>query len=81
MKLKTCLKKYKLKNTQDFNTFLGANRYYDNLKMMLGYEIGSWLKICWCAVTPIVIFVSIDYLVKSKKNIYCYVEFGLITYV
>lgn len=32
----------------------GADRFYDNLEMMLGFRVCSWFRICWRYFTPAV---------------------------
>ncbi|XP_069130315.1 sodium- and chloride-dependent glycine transporter 1-like [Argopecten irradians] len=33
----------------------GADRFYKDLEMMIGYQPCSWWKICWCFITPVLI--------------------------
>ncbi|OWF47646.1 Sodium- and chloride-dependent glycine transporter 2 [Mizuhopecten yessoensis] len=33
----------------------GADRFYKDLEMMIGYQPCAWWKICWCFVTPTLI--------------------------
>ncbi len=37
----------------------GADRFYDNLEMMLGFRMNGYMKWCWKIVTPIFTIVSI----------------------
>ncbi|KAK3921037.1 Sodium- and chloride-dependent GABA transporter 2 [Frankliniella fusca] len=32
----------------------GAERFYDDIKDMIGYRLSPWLKVCWLVFTPIV---------------------------
>lgn len=36
----------------------GADRYYDNIKDMIGYRPASYMKYCWRFITPCVSAVS-----------------------
>lgn len=33
----------------------GADRFYRDIELMIGYQPCSWWKICWCFVTPVLI--------------------------
>ncbi|MPC91334.1 Sodium- and chloride-dependent GABA transporter 3 [Portunus trituberculatus] len=48
----------------------GADKWYDNVKEMIGYYPFFWWKMCWMFVTPAICFVSHQALV-----------FGLILYI
>ncbi|XP_076461637.1 sodium- and chloride-dependent taurine transporter-like [Babylonia areolata] len=37
----------------------GANRFYDDIELMVGYRIGIWMKICWKYLTPVTMTVLI----------------------
>ncbi|XP_014670558.1 PREDICTED: sodium- and chloride-dependent taurine transporter-like [Priapulus caudatus] len=32
----------------------GANKFYDDIELMVGFRINPWLRICWTYVTPVV---------------------------
>lgn len=36
----------------------GANKWYDNVKEMIGYYPFFWWKLCWMFITPAICFVS-----------------------
>ena len=40
-----------------FVCFSGAKRYNDNMKAMLGFDIGNYMKVCWTIITPIITLV------------------------
>lgn len=42
----------------------GANKWYDNVKEMIGYYPFFWWKLCWMFITPAICFVS--YSVQCK---------------
>ena len=36
----------------------GIRRYCDNMKMLLGFDVGVFMKTCWMVLTPIGTLVS-----------------------
>ena len=38
--------------------FYGADRFYEDIKSMIGYYPGRFWKWCWIALTPLLCFVS-----------------------
>ncbi|XP_039616597.1 sodium- and chloride-dependent GABA transporter 2-like [Polypterus senegalus] len=46
--------------------FYGADRFYDNIKDMIGYQIGPLMKYCWLFITPAICAVTfLFYLFQS----------------
>ncbi|XP_033743262.1 sodium- and chloride-dependent GABA transporter 1-like [Pecten maximus] len=33
----------------------GADRFYRDIELMIGYQPSAWWKICWCYITPVLI--------------------------
>jgi len=46
--------------------FYGANRFYEDIRSMIGYHPGRFWKWCWIALTPLLCTVSKR---KLKTNI------------
>lgn len=46
--------------------FYGANRFYEDIRDMIGYHPGRFWKWCWIVFTPLLCTVS----EKRKRNIY-----------
>lgn len=44
----------------------GADRFYDNIAMMLGHTVTPFFKYCWRFITPFLTFVSVSYLFMFK---------------
>lgn len=40
--------------------YKGADRFYMDIELMIGYKPTIWWKICWKYITPVVIAVRMD---------------------
>ncbi|UYV69749.1 SLC6A8, partial [Cordylochernes scorpioides] len=55
----------------------GVDRFYDNMREMLGFSIGGWFRLCWRYLTPILtagifIFSLVTYKPLKYNNTYVY---------
>lgn len=49
----------------------GADRFYDNVYMMLGRKLSPYFKICWKFITPLMTLVSIIIIILNFYKLYC----------
>ncbi|KAK6195234.1 hypothetical protein SNE40_000705 [Patella caerulea] len=49
----------------------GADRFYDNLELMMGFRINIWVKLCWIVITPMTLLIFLTYqLVTFEPLVY-----------
>ena len=52
-------------------SLVGAERFYKNIEVMIGYRINPWMKICWLVLAPMIVAVSMKLSDQFKLSGVC----------